>query len=363
MDVAYLTPTNSDICVVFCYYNPSNQAVILENTLALESKLKAANIPYFTAELVRDNSESKLLNPTVLVKANSTLLYKESLWNLVEKKIPNSFTKICFMDANLAYTRADWLDCLSLILNFYTVVQPFNEIIMLDNSGNTVNSMEAAAKTMNPLDSQGCSWAVNRDFFRKIGGFPNKSVVNSSLFFKALTAPLDTLGVPILEDDFSSYSRNLIAADCKLKYLNSPVNSVFNGVETDYSELLSAIKSVSVNWESLFTLNSDGLWELNDAALNSAVNLTKVIVVPEAPVVPVVNVVAVEQIPIVAPVVAKVAPVVAKVVPVVAKVVPVAPVASFNMPPKEQMFKLPAAVKNNVDRAAAAALISNFKKR
>jgi hypothetical protein len=267
------------------------------------------------------------------------------------------------MDANLAYTRADWLDCLSLILNFYTVVQPFNEIIMLDNSGNTVNTMEAAAKTMNPLDSQGSSWAVNRDFFRKIGGFPNKSVVNSSLFFKALTTPLDTLGVPILEDYFSSYSKILMAAFCKLKYLNSPVNSVFNGVETDYNELLSAIKSVSVNWESLFTLNSDGLWELNDTTVNSTVNLTKV---PLVPVVPVVSVVAVEQIPIVAPVapvVTKVAPVVTKVAPVVTKVAPVAPMASFNMPPKETMFKLPAAVRNNIDRAAAAALISNFKKR
>ena len=185
MSVAYTKPTNNDICVAFCYYNPSGNQAVIDNTRVFEDRLKLAHIPYFNIELIQPNSKPILVNPTLLVEASSRLLYKESLWNILEKQIPKSFTKVCFMDTNLEYTRADWLDCISLMLNFYDIIQPYNQVNMLDESGNIVKTIEAATKTHNSEDMYGNAWAIKRSVLHKIGGFLNKSVVNSSLFFNA----------------------------------------------------------------------------------------------------------------------------------------------------------------------------------
>ena len=250
MTVEYKKPTNNDICVGYCYYNPSGDKVILDNTLALEARLKQANIPYYNIELV---------NPTVVVQASSTLLYKESLWNLLEKQIPETFTKICFMDTNLEYNRGDWVDCISLILNFYDIIQPYNQVNILDESGNKINTIQGAIKSLNSGDIQGNAWAVNRSFFQSIGGFLDKSVISSNLFFNAITG--QTLGMPLLENYYSQYVAKIKAIRCKVKYLNSEVNSRFNGPTQDISTLNDAIKSLE--WNNIFSLNTSGLWELN----------------------------------------------------------------------------------------------------
>ena len=64
MNVEYSRPSILDICVAFCYYNPSEDPLVLQNTLAFESKLKASSIPYFTIELIRHNCKPILENPT-----------------------------------------------------------------------------------------------------------------------------------------------------------------------------------------------------------------------------------------------------------------------------------------------------------
>jgi hypothetical protein len=259
MNVEYSRPNILDICIGFCYYNPSEDPLMLQNTLAFESKLKASSLPYFTIELIKPNSKPVLENPTLVVEATSMLFYKESLWNLLEKKIPESFHKICFMDTNLLYTRPDWLDCISLLLNFYDIVQPFNQVNILDITGNVINTIQSASKTGNLDDIHGNAWAVKRDFFRNIGGFYDKSVICPNLFFSALTGR--NIDIPLLDKDFAAYSEKLKNTGCKMKYLNTEVNSVINGPVYNFT---MPAKSLTNSWDSLFSLNSSGLWELND---------------------------------------------------------------------------------------------------
>jgi hypothetical protein len=98
MSVEYSSPNQKDICVAFCYYNPTNNATVLKNVLEFQAKLKAASIPQYSIELVAPGSKAALENPTVLLESTSSLFYKESLWNLLEKQIPSSYTKVCFME-------------------------------------------------------------------------------------------------------------------------------------------------------------------------------------------------------------------------------------------------------------------------
>jgi hypothetical protein len=170
-DTVYSTPARNDICIAFCYYNPGGDPEVLRNVQELEEKLKSSKIPYFNAEIIYNGAKPVLVNPTLTVSVNSALYYKESVWNLLEKKIPSEYSKICFMEINLKYTRSDWLDCLSLMLNFYDIIQPYNEIIFLDSSGSVISSTTGAVKSGSIDNEYGNIWGVTRSFFSKAGGF------------------------------------------------------------------------------------------------------------------------------------------------------------------------------------------------
>ena len=93
LDIAYSSPVRKDICIAYCYYNPSGNPVVLKNAKDLENKLIAANIPYFNAELVFPGAAPALENPTLSLSCNSPLFYKESVWNLLEKKMRKVYSK------------------------------------------------------------------------------------------------------------------------------------------------------------------------------------------------------------------------------------------------------------------------------
>ena len=437
-DIAYAIPVRKDICVVFCYYNPTNNPFILKNTMALEAKLKAASIPYFSGELVI--GKPVLENPVVSVTSKSSVFYMESLWNLVESKVPVEYSKLCFMDTNLMYSRPDWVDCLSLMLNFYDVIQPFTIMNYLDVSGNVVASQPGAVKSNNTNDVHGNIWGITRSFFNKIGGFLDRSVVDSSLFYSAINGM--KIDFPLIDAEYKSYMDSIKANEVRVRYLNCPINSLYNGDIIDYSNLNSILKALSVDWDSLFLLNSSGLWELKEPSLNDMFldtkNIVDVLSLVAAEPVDEVNLVADNELPTVMPMVlpidvmnsamasimsVPVAPVAPEPVPVpvapkpaavpdpvapvapkpaavpvpVAPVpvpvpvapVPVAPVAPkpaavpvapkpAPVAPKPYVFpnpvapkptqprtlpsNLPAAVRNEAARAAAAALVASFKK-
>jgi hypothetical protein len=268
-DFAYSFPIRNDICVSYTYYNPGGDPVILANALALEAKLKAANIPYFNAEVLFSGAKPVLVEPTLTLSSNSALFYKESVWNLLEKKIPSNFTKVCFMDVNLKYTREDWLDCLSLMLNFYDVIQPYSDIQYLDVSGSVVKTEVGAVKS-GSLKAQDNIWGMTRNFFQKIGGFLDKSVVSPNLLFSALTAPNTPLEFPLIDASYNEYAANVNATGSKICFLKCTLLSLPNGNINDTSAAMGSLKADSSDWNSMMTMNASGLWEVKDASVDAA---------------------------------------------------------------------------------------------
>ena len=397
VDVAYSSPVRKDICIAYCYYNPGNDPVVLENAKDLENKLKNSNIPYFNAEVLFNGAQASLVNPTLTLSTNSALFYKETAWNLLEKKVPSEFTKICFMDVNLKYTRNDGLDCLSLMLNFYDVIQPFNEIHFVDASGAIVRTDTGAVKSGSLDNVHGNIWGMTRAFFKKAEGFLDRSVVSPNLLYPAVLAHDVSLDLPLIDAEYKKYAASLKEAGCNIRYLNCPLFSFPNGLLGDVSALNTALKSVTANWESSFTTNASGLWEVNDATLAAAFKglyekkeipeplaepvvepVVEPVAEPVAEPVVVAETVIPSVVPLAEPVAAPVAapvpvpvavPVARPVMPVAAPVVrpvvqPVArPVMPVAAPVVRPMFNAPAAVKNEAARAAAAALVASFKRR
>ena len=113
LHIEYNKPIKNDICIAFCYFNACGYVRSLQNFLFFENKLRAAKIPYFTAEMVIGDQPPMLASPTLRFHSKSAFFYKEALWNRLEQAIPDQYTKICFLDSDIIFDRPDWQDAIS----------------------------------------------------------------------------------------------------------------------------------------------------------------------------------------------------------------------------------------------------------
>jgi hypothetical protein len=173
----YATPTRSDMVVILVFYNPSFSIRIVHNLLFIKQKLEAAGIPTYTAELAYEEHPF-VLPPSDTVfhyRSNSYLFYKENLINLVEKRIPAEYTKVCCLDADIVFSAPDWYDRVSELLDTHDVCQPFSVANWLDI---TYTKIVTTATSAVVGGHPGFAWACKRSLC-SIGIFPSYALIGS----------------------------------------------------------------------------------------------------------------------------------------------------------------------------------------
>jgi len=110
------------------------------------------------------------------------MFQKEALLNLVEQIVPERFTKIVMLDADVLLAGRDWLERTSRALDLAPIVQPFSHGHWLDKHGTGVERTKASAgyAWLNGRDASrvayyhpGFAYGERRDFFRwPLGGMP-----------------------------------------------------------------------------------------------------------------------------------------------------------------------------------------------
>jgi hypothetical protein len=147
--------------------------------------LDQAEIPLFTAECIIGETPQLIAEPTLLTRSNSSLFYKEQLFNMLEKKIPSNYTKLIFMDSDLIFTIPDWVDVISKKLDICSAVQPFSKALYLDSSENVFYKLISYGRYIDIVGSStkggqpGFCWAFNRNFLNNIGGFFDKAIIGA----------------------------------------------------------------------------------------------------------------------------------------------------------------------------------------
>jgi hypothetical protein len=76
--------------------------------------------------------------------------------------------------------------------------------------------------------------------------------------------------MPLIDNAYDTYSKSLNTLDYKIKFLNCPVYSVSNGYKGNATSLDDTLKELTVEWDSLFELNADSLWEIKDDVLKAS---------------------------------------------------------------------------------------------
>lgn len=184
----YNRPDNNSICVGMCFFSPIGYKKPLINLQTVTEELEKYSIPYYIIELLYPGQKQMIPNSFV-VRADSVLFSKENLWNVLEKKIPDQYDKIIFMDSDVLFSDPDWLNKSYQILIDNYVIQPMevaykdiynkNESIELDIDNLVApQSKTCFAKVILneyivdlKCHHPGYALGIDRNFFHNIGGF------------------------------------------------------------------------------------------------------------------------------------------------------------------------------------------------
>lgn len=106
-------------------------------------------------------------------RSKQVLWHKEALLNLTEKRIPEEYDAIAWVDADVWFTNPNWVKDTETALETADVAQMFHEAVWTSELGTM--QMKKPSVPREPLSPAwkshpGFAWAMRRDFWRQIGG-------------------------------------------------------------------------------------------------------------------------------------------------------------------------------------------------
>ena len=273
VDVAacrYEIPKHKDMAVCFVFFNPARSKKMLMNYLYTIEKLKLADIPYYTMELVFDDHEPEIKD-AIHVRSKSVLFHKETLCSLLERHVPRSFTKLLFLDADVIFGHPGWYTEVSRLLTTYEVVQPFSSCVWLDSTYTKLVQTRLSVAYMNRTNPYnhnfhpGFAWAFQRKWFREIGfykeGITGSGDTMSTAAWMNIKFPRGYVHqslVPSYEDYSRMAHPNLACSTGTIYHLWH--GSAKNRKYVDRHRILDGVRDV----RSILETNEDGVLELTD---------------------------------------------------------------------------------------------------
>lgn len=274
----YSKPTHTDIAVCMCYFSSVGYTRPRENFMRVKKMLDEAGIPLFTAECIIGDTPQLIPDPTLLTIANSSLFYKEQLFNMLEKKIPSTYTKLIFMDSDLIFTIPNWVDMFSNKLDKFLAVQGFGTGLYLDASENVFFKLTSWGKYLrlygNPAKGHpGFCWAFNRNFLKEIGGFFDKAIIGSG--DSAIATVFSSNGYdyqsPFIRNEYLRWVKNAHKKARSMTYLDIDIYHLYHG-SIDNRQYINRHTLPDLlkikRWEDAVTTNEYGMYELKSPAIN-----------------------------------------------------------------------------------------------
>jgi len=293
----YIEPIVHDTAVLIAFFNPARFKRILKNALYIISVLKEAKIPYFVVECTFHKARPQIPGADLVLNSDSYMFYKEQLFNKLEPRVPEKYTKLVFLDADVLLDTPDWIDQISESLNSHDILQPFSQSCWLTPDNTRIRSKKMSyafaivtKKTINKNTVHdyhpGFIWAFKRDIFRRVGGFFPRSIigggdvatvlnmfpieVTDELFYKATNPAFGKLII----DAWRAYNTTFKQVNPKLGFLSNRALHLFHGVRENrqyvsrYEDIYTAMKGA---WDDEIVTNSDGLYEFKRPEINKVV--------------------------------------------------------------------------------------------
>lgn len=172
-----------DLAVVACHFNPCGYKSRERNLLAFLRRMNARGIPVFVAELVFPGGSPLLHERDGSVTAwhfagTGVMWQKERLLNLAIERLPDRFTKVAWIDADVLFPDPLWYDRASALLESCAIAQLFERAYQLNEGGRGIKQISGvagyvAAGKAEPFSflqaKPGLAWAATRSLLAAHG--------------------------------------------------------------------------------------------------------------------------------------------------------------------------------------------------
>jgi len=279
-NIRYTEPHTKDIAIGLVYFNSAKSKRLLMNYLYVLEKYKVAGIPTYTIEMYDDTPEIK---DAVHVKTDFILFQKERLCYILEKHIPEKYTKLLFIDTDVVFDNINWYNDLSKKLDTFNIVQPFKNAIWLDITYKKVLKSRVSVVFYNKFGiikksgallggyHPGFGWGFQRTWYRKYGFFQYgilgggdrfscTSWMNKTWYKDYIKSKSYIL--PVLKEYINSI--DIAPSIC---YINTSIYHLWHGSKKNrqYETRDIIFKSIK-DIRDILTVEPNGLFALKDSA-------------------------------------------------------------------------------------------------
>lgn len=243
----YESPKDLAVCLAF--FNPANRTRLIQNLLYCWQSINKLGVSLYTIEMTYGDNEpiTKSLPNSFHVKSNSFMFHKENLWNILEKKVPEMYTKLLFLDADIIFKDVTWLAQISKALDIYDSIQPFSKIELLDINFNIedifISYMKASLSTVNMVNNKifnfakpGYAIACRRSWLRAINGFHEMSIMGCGDFYMMsdmckynIDNSQSLLDEPYIKDYYEDKKKYIYKEEFKYSFLELTCQHLFHG--------------------------------------------------------------------------------------------------------------------------------------
>jgi hypothetical protein len=271
-DIKYISPIKKDLAIGLVYFNCIKSKRILMNYLYVVEKLKMANIPFYTIEMYEETPE---LFDAIHVKTDFILFQKERLCYILEKHIPDTYTKLLFIDSDLIFENPNWYNEISDKLDRYDIVQPFSKGIWLDITYKKIVKERIPMvfyKKLGLITNEGgiggyhpgFAWGFKRDWYRKVGFF-NYGILGCGDTLSSTVFLNYTHYTPVyyIQPAYEEYKKLVKSNKPTVCYVNGNIYHLWHGDSKNrqYStrrEIFNNIKDI----RDIITVDKTGLFKL-----------------------------------------------------------------------------------------------------
>jgi len=282
---AYSKPTRQDMAVLLVYFNPCSYKKLAQNMCLTYHTLTSAGIPVFLVEHCFGNQVPLFPeNGTTIfnTRSESYMFYKENLLNWLMPKVPAQYTKFFMMDCDLFFEKLTWYDDVSVLLDTYEVVQPFQNAIWLGSDLKTITIKREGIVYANTKEEPnllihhpGFAWAFRREFIEPKGIFDLNILGSGDTIVAATVLQKDLSSVEWKENSpewmlnrYNEYYK--LFEKAKVSSYNQTLYHLWHGSRSNRSYTSRyrgfkeiCLENIMVQMDGLFSLNSYGLYEFN----------------------------------------------------------------------------------------------------
>jgi len=139
----------NDICVVTCHFNFADYMRPKANLRRFQRQMEKDGVPVFGIEVYLKHQTPITTGwngwTQFQIPRHAILWQKEALMNACVERVPEAFTKIACVDADVWFERPDWLQATSKALDKFKVVQPFSVAVWGDEDGKEIQKSNSCA--------------------------------------------------------------------------------------------------------------------------------------------------------------------------------------------------------------------------